>query len=72
MHCSLELLPYVLKVPDRVLRSELADSAAHALRLRPELVRDEVRRALRQGHRSEGMESAAPVLEASRVCHATI
>ncbi len=44
-----EILPHLTAVEDPLLRSELVDAACHGLGLRPELVRDEVKRALRQG-----------------------
>ena len=60
-----DLLPFMLKVEDRVLRSELADGVAHSLGLRPELVQDQVRRARQQGRTEVGSKERETLLEAS-------
>jgi DNA primase len=56
------LLPYLASVQDRVLRSELADEAIRGLGLPADLVREEVRRALRQGRRQVTLADAGAAL----------
>ena len=59
-----QVLPHATRMEDRVLRSELADAAADALRLPRSLVQDEVRRKMRrQSDRSEEA-SRRPLLAA--------
>ena len=60
------LLPWVLRVEDRVLRSELSDAAADALRLPRALVQDEVRRKIRRQPSRAAEAVRRPLLNATR------
>ena len=60
------VLPYVIRVEDRVLRSELADAAADALRLPRALVQDEVRRKTRRVSDRREEPSRRPMLAATQ------
>ena len=59
------VLPYVIRMEDRVLRSELADNAADALRLPRALVQDEVRRKTRRVRESSGETGRRQLLAAT-------
>lgn len=63
-----ELLPYLVAVPDRVLRSQLEDAACLGLGIPQGLLRDEVRRAVRQGQRQ--VEPATDGKELETLPHA--
>jgi len=58
-----DILPLVVGISDPVLRAELADGAALGLGIRAELVREEVRRMLRQGRSGAPAQAASPVVE---------
>jgi DNA primase len=60
------VLPYVIRMEDRVLRSELADNAADALRLPRALVQDEVRRKTSRNRDSSGEASRRQLLVATQ------
>lgn len=62
-----ELMPYVTAVDDPLLRSELVDAACHGLGVRHALVKEEVRRQLRQGRKEVASRT---VEEESDVSHA--
>jgi DNA primase len=65
-----EVLPLLASVSDPLLRSELVDATTVGLGLRAELVRDEVRRALRQGQgRVQSIASESPAV-APPISHA--
>jgi DNA primase len=55
-----DLLPFIVQVKDRVLRSELTDAAVHGLRIRGTLLKDEVGRALRRGQAKVEWKDAGP------------
>ena len=63
-----EILPLLTAVGDPLLRSELVDATCHGLGLRPELVRDEVRRILRQG--KVRVADDKPVAREQEISHA--
>jgi hypothetical protein len=58
-----DIMPLVVGVSDPVLRAELADGAALGLGIRAELVREELRRMLRQGRAGAPAQAAPPVDE---------